>query len=35
MLYASVQQEAALEIAHWCQVQLEIVKVATLLSDTP
>jgi len=30
-----LQQEAALEIAHWCQVQLEIVKVATLLSDTP
>ena len=30
-----LQQEAAIEIAHWCQVQLEIVKVATRLSDTP
>jgi hypothetical protein len=30
-----LQQEAALEIARWCQVQLEIVKVATRLSDTP
>ncbi len=30
-----LQQEAAIEIARWCQVQLEIVKVATLLSDTP
>ncbi len=30
-----LQDEAAVEIARWCQVQLEIVKVATLLSDTP